>query len=152
MALIQPKRNHQYNVRRDTALLHVSPQSVWDAPRSYLPVLMASKFLIPRAKTFTPQSRLDSTRFICIDPLLRVIIKTIGEDALLAGDGDGVLVLADARRFRVASVVPKELETWLRRCPGIGPISSGDALDGVEEYPTLGVDRALAVRGAARLR
>lgn len=81
-----------------------------------------------------------------------MIIKTIGDGLHLAGDGSGVLVLADARRFRVASVVPEELDTWRRRCPGIGPIASGDAIDGVKEYPTLGVDRALAVRGAARLR
>ncbi|CAM9577219.1 unnamed protein product, partial [Hapterophycus canaliculatus] len=52
----------------------------------------------------------------------------------------------------VASVVPEELERWRRRCPGINPISSLDALDGVTVYPTLGVDRALAVRGAARVR
>ncbi|CAM9674613.1 unnamed protein product [Pylaiella littoralis] len=57
---------------------------------------------------------------------------------------------ADPSRFRVASVVPDEFERWRRRCPGISPISPGDALDGV--YPTLGVDRALAVRGAARVR
>lgn len=81
-----------------------------------------------------------------------MILKITGDGAHLAGDENGVLVLADAGRFRVASVVPKELETWLRRCPGIGSISSGDAINGVEEYPTLGVDRALAVRGAARLR
>ncbi|CAM9417536.1 unnamed protein product [Scytosiphon promiscuus] len=55
-------------------------------------------------------------------------------------------------QFRVASVVPEELERWRRRCPGISPILSGDVLDGVTEYPTLGVDRALAVRGAARVR
>ncbi|CAM9757108.1 unnamed protein product [Ectocarpus fasciculatus] len=59
---------------------------------------------------------------------------------------------ADPRRFKVASVVPEEFERWRRRCPGISPISSTDALAGVQEYPTLGVDRALAVRGAARIR
>lgn len=63
-----------------------------------------------------------------------------------------MLVVADYKRFKVASVVPEELEAWLPRCPGISPISPGDAIEGVGEYPTLGVDRALAVRGAARLR
>lgn len=58
----------------------------------------------------------------------------------------------DPQRFRVASVVPEELAHWQRRCPGIRAITSQETLSGVEVYRTLGVDRALAVRGAARVR
>lgn len=78
----------------------------------------------------------------------------IRDDAQPAGDRNGEpnYWLVDPKRFRVASVVPKEMELWLGRCPGISPLSSQDAIDGVHEYPTLGVDRALAVRGAARVR
>lgn len=78
--------------------------------------------------------------------------QTINDHARPTGDGNGShgYLSADPSRFRVASVVPVEFERWRRRCPAISPISSADALDGV--YPTLGVDRALAVRGAARVR
>lgn len=68
------------------------------------------------------------------------------------GNSEADCLRIDSQRFKVASVVPKELDLWVRRCPGISPILSQDAIDGVEEYATLGVDRALAVRGAARVR
>ncbi|CAM9136214.1 unnamed protein product, partial [Phaeothamnion confervicola] len=50
-------------------------------------------------------------------------------------------------RFWAASVVPDEMEKWKRRCPDVRQLTSGDALAGIEHYPTLGSDRALAVRG-----
>ncbi|CBJ25601.1 pantothenate kinase [Ectocarpus siliculosus] len=80
--------------------------------------------------------------------------QTVDDGVPPTGDGGNASTCytADPRRFKVASVVPEELERWRRRCPGISPISSTDALAGVQEYPTLGVDRALAVRGAARMR
>lgn len=90
-----------------------------------------------------------------IPPLFRrlwLFGQTINDHSRPMGDRNefpGYLP-ADPSRFRVASVVPDEFERWRRRCPGISPISPGGAIDGV--YPTLGVDRALAVRGAARLR
>ncbi|CAM9994172.1 unnamed protein product [Ectocarpus sp. 6 AP-2014] len=82
------------------------------------------------------------------------VCQTVDDGVLPIGDGGNASTCytADPRRFKVASVVPEELERWSRRCPGISPISSTDALAGVQEYPTLGVDRALAVRGAARIR
>ncbi|CAM9760511.1 unnamed protein product, partial [Ascophyllum nodosum] len=61
-------------------------------------------------------------------------------------------LLVDPVRFCVASVVPKEMRLWLRRCRGIISLSSADVIKGLEEYPTLGVERALALRGAARVR
>lgn len=48
--------------------------------------------------------------------------------------------------------MPEELQQWIRRCPGIRPITSQNVVDGVYDYPMLGVDRALAVRGAAHKR
>ncbi|CAM9423271.1 unnamed protein product, partial [Ectocarpus sp. 13 AM-2016] len=80
--------------------------------------------------------------------------QTVNDGVPPTGDGGNASTCytVDPRRFKVASVVPQELERWRRRCPGISPISSTDALAGMQEYPTLGVDRALAVRGAARIR
>ncbi|CAM9846153.1 unnamed protein product [Sphacelaria rigidula] len=66
-----------------------------------------------------------------------------------ASDASSACLRLNPRRFKVASVVPRELALWLRRCPGVRPITSQEALAGVENYATLGVDRALAVRGAA---
>ncbi|CAN0036283.1 unnamed protein product [Ectocarpus fasciculatus] len=84
----------------------------------------------------------------------REVVQTTDDGVPPTGDegNASACYAADPRRFKVASVVPEEFERWRRRCPGISPISSTDALAGVQEYPTLGVDRALAVRGAARIR
>lgn len=68
------------------------------------------------------------------------------------GSGASPCLRVDPKGFRVASVVPEELQRWVKRCPGLRPITSREVIEGTEDYPTLGVDRALALRGASRLR
>ncbi|CAM9800450.1 unnamed protein product [Discosporangium mesarthrocarpum] len=86
--------------------------------------------------------------------LLSAKARTLGDTQveLRAEDGQAerkVAFYPSRGRFRVASVVPAELDRWILRCPDIVPILSRHAISGTDLYPTLGVDRALAVRGAA---
>eukprot|EP00611_Tribonema_gayanum_P006192 TRINITY_DN15482_c0_g1_i1.p1 TRINITY_DN15482_c0_g1~~TRINITY_DN15482_c0_g1_i1.p1 ORF type:complete len:328 (-),score=69.19 TRINITY_DN15482_c0_g1_i1:796-1779(-) len=68
-------------------------------------------------------------------------------------DPSGASFLVPQDGLWMASVVPREAELWRQRCSAIRCIAGGEGSDviamaGGAHYPTLGVDRALALRGA----
>ncbi|CAM9565094.1 unnamed protein product [Choristocarpus tenellus] len=97
---------------------------------------LPSRFLPHTAKELLQEAEL----LVCKPP------KHVDKESF---QGNFTLPTHAHNRFRVASVVPAEMNRWIERFPGLVPIIPGDVISGIDGYPTLGVDRALAVRGAA---